>query len=735
MLVATIGFLTFARSGHAAGLATEVGDQKQGVFGPEKFPGGSKTETKPPVWPVSPDFTPGMRVTSGTAAPARPAAAPVAIQAAPKGVSEADRKFVVRGQRSSWSPDGKKIVFGQSGSDDGILIYDVATKTATSFATTGKDPVWSGKDGRWIAYVAGSGATEAIWAAELPDGKPFRVSGGCLPSCAADGKTLFFQAYDKNQLMSLEVAGNAQFSPPRVRSAVPYRYPSVSPDGKRVAYKSGSDLVIQQVEDGKIAKRYVLPQGTGLLGGWSPDSRQFGFGGWNADDRMPCIILDVETGLARQVAAHGLTMPAWSPDGTKITFDLRFRTETEIWMIDAEVVKKLPTFKMAVPAAERPEISRANGTTPAANPFDTAPVPVVPPAKPELLHAIEWQDLEQGFPAHIYQTGVSADGKLFFGAGDAGPSGAIRIFQVASGKQIQELLPGDDVWFSFAAFVPGGKYLAAGYNKDKDLYLWDLATGKVVRKFVGHTSPDNHLAVSPDGKRILSWSYGDDRALRLWDVETGKELKKLEGHAEKAEGVFSPDGKKVLTYSADKTLRLWDAESGQELKRLEGHDAAPTGCFSPDGKQVLSSSPDQTVRLWDVETGKEIRRFEGPKDKVLGACFVAGGKQVAARCDDRKFRVWETASGKLLREIDLADVGGDHGTMTASPDGRLGLVGHEDESVRVYDLASGKEIQRYDGARKARGFSFTPDGKFAVAGSFRAGLFVFRLPGGNPAKP
>ena len=85
------------------------------------------------------------------------------------------------------------------------------------------------------------------------------------------------------------------------------------------------------------------------MGGWSPDSREFGFGGFNAGDSMPCIILDVESGLARQVAS-ALTMPAWSPDGKKITFDLRLRTETEICVIDAEVIKRLPTFQMAVPA-------------------------------------------------------------------------------------------------------------------------------------------------------------------------------------------------------------------------------------------------------------------------------------------------------------------------------------------------------------------------------------------------
>ncbi len=369
----------------------------------------------------------------------------------------------------------------------------------------------------------------------------------------------------------------------------------------------------------------------------------------------------------------------------------------------------------------------------------TAVVAVVPPpAKPELLFSIPWQDDRQGFPANIYTTGISSDGRLFFGAGDAGPTGAIRVFDLATGKQVQEFLPDGDLWFTFAQFLPGGKYLVASYSMDNDLYLWDVATGKIARKFVGHTENGSQFTASPDGKRLLSW--GDDKMVRLWDVDTGKELRKLEGHTDKAAGVFSPDGKQVLTFSRDMTLRLWDVESGKELKKLEGHTDACTGCFSPDGKQALSYGPDGTIRLWDLGTGKEVRRFEGQKAGIDFAGFVAGGRLVVGRSDehstDQKLRIWEAASGKLVSEIDYGQYGGDGWTITASPDGRLALVQDKDDgSVRVLDLPSGKEACRYDMCPAARSWSFSPDGTVAVAGSFRAGMYVFRLPSGGAAKP
>jgi hypothetical protein len=49
-------------------------------------------------------------------------------------------------------------------------------------------------------------------------------------------------------------------------------------------------------------------------------------------------------------------------------------------------------------------------------------------------------------------------------------------------------------------------------------------------------------------------------------------------------------------------------------------------------------------------------------------------------------------------------------------------------SVQLLELPSGREIHRFLNCPRAQSFSFSADGTRAVAGSFRAGMYVFRLP-------
>ena len=86
--------------------------------------------------------------------------------------------------------------------------------------------------------------------------------------------------------------------------------------------------------------------------------------------------------------------------------------------------------------------------------------------------------------------------------------------------------------------------------------MWDLKTGKELRRFEGHPSFVYHAAFSPDGRRALSG--GEDGTVRLWDLQTGKELHRYIGHTGYVMVVsFTAGGRRVLSASCDRTVRLW----------------------------------------------------------------------------------------------------------------------------------------------------------------------------------
>jgi len=295
----------------------------------------------------------------------------------------------------------------------------------------------------------------------------------------------------------------------------------------------------------------------------------------------------------------------------------------------------------------------------------------------KLVRRIEWPG------NHIFFTAFSPDGKLYLGGGD---TGTLRIWEVASGNQLLELpVPA-------GLFTPDGKQVV-GHKYDKTISLFDVASGREVRRWET-SEPIVSLALAPDGKQVVSGHV--DNVLRLWDLETRKELRKFEGHVEPA-GVV----------------------------------------FSPDGKQILSASKDKTVRLWEVESGKLVRTFEDFKDAtpieghdlVVQAFFLPGGRQIAGSVwgTDKTLVVWDAADGTVVRKLDL---GADHHKDVAiSPDGRWLLTGHEDRTVRVRDLTTGKELQRLEvtDTNVARALNFSRDGRLVVSGSWRSWVYLWQL--------
>lgn len=168
----------------------------------------------------------------------------------------------------------------------------------------------------------------------------------------------------------------------------------------------------------------------------------------------------------------------------------------------------------------------------------------------------------------------SADGKQML-SGDY--LGVARLWDAASGKKLKDLpaapmpapkTPPDPVSTTCVAFGPDGKSVVLG-NADGLIQLVNLADGKIVRTFTGHTGPITGLVFHPTGTLMASCSK--DRTVKLWNPAAPQPavpaLKSLDGHGAWIEGiVFIDQGTKLATVSADQTVRTWDLAEAPKKK-------------------------------------------------------------------------------------------------------------------------------------------------------------------------
>src|SRR5581483_9205799 len=156
---------------------------------------------------------------------------------------------------------------------------------------------------------------------------------------------------------------------------------------------------------------------------------------------------------------------------------------------------------------------------------------------------------------------------------------------------------------------------------------------------------------------------------------------------------FSPDGRLVLScedlfpeLGTDHSPRLWDVANGATMRIFESHYGPIESCtFSPDGRLALGTSWREAI-LWDVSSGKIVREFEEGRiegGKVHGCAFSPGGHLALGALDNNTLRVWDVASGAAVRVFE-----GHSDKVHAcafSPDGRLALSASDDGALRLWD--------------------------------------------------
>jgi WD40 repeat protein/tRNA A-37 threonylcarbamoyl transferase component Bud32 len=354
-------------------------------------------------------------------------------------------------------------------------------------------------------------------------------------------------------------------------------------------------------------------------------------------------------------------------------------------------------------------------------------------------------------------TGVSfrPDGKR---VATASYDRTVKVWDVTTGKRLRTLL-GQSRTFMGLGFSPDGRRLAT-CGEDSMVRLWDADADKDQELLIlhGHTFFCFGVTFSPDGRRLASASL--DGTVRLWDASPltgseGPEALSLRHDAEAWSVAFSPDGQQIASGGHDGTVRLWKATSGAPIRTFTGLGNVFQVAFSPNGKYLASASAGGTVKVgraagtvnvWDATTYREVSPFPasfppcvtftpdslclvtrvatraakgdikvwdvqtGREKGVLGRdvpstwclAFSPDHKRLASASLDWQVRVWEwrptrPGNGQGPKAVFDARVNGFTNRVTFSTDGQRLITGGEEQTVKVWDVKSGRLIQALPG--------------------------------------
>src|SRR5262249_22150540 len=156
---------------------------------------------------------------------------------------------------------------------------------------------------------------------------------------------------------------------------------------------------------------------------------------------------------------------------------------------------------------------------------------------------------------------------------------------------------------------------------------------------------------------------------------------------------FSPDVKTAAGL-AEQAVRVWDLATGKQKHSLPDplHQVA-CFAFAPDGKSLAigtdrgAGRPGE-LKWWDLGTGKE-RLIGKEQDRPIRAvAFSPDGKTLASASVNGTVRLRELASGK---ETTAFEVSPDTTRLTFSPDGKLLATLGGQKGARLWDVTTGKE--------------------------------------------
>ena len=324
-----------------------------------------------------------------------------------------------------------------------------------------------------------------------------------------------------------------------------------------------------------------------------------------------------------------------------------------------------------------------------------------------------------GHTNFVASLALSPNGKTLASSGES-PEGSVKLWDTPNRRGLRSL-PESSNSFSLV-FSPDGEMLATtgSGGTGADITLWDISRGLKLKTLSRRSGISSLFRISPNGK-VLAWlgnegtlmhdpaprtleqsliglpmsGTGGGNAIKLLDLTGGLKVRTLAGHTDLIlQLAFSEDGTTIASGGDDHTIRLWDVLSGQELRRLPVTDRVSSITFSLDGKTLISGTVDNVTKLWDVRSGRELRSWSNHHPVAFSPdkrTVVSVGKLFGNSAQKNLIiYLLDLYSGeqKVLRGHTDSVY-----RVDFSPDGKILVSASYDMTRRMWDVATGQEIE------------------------------------------
>jgi WD40 repeat protein len=192
-----------------------------------------------------------------------------------------------------------------------------------------------------------------------------------------------------------------------------------------------------------------------------------------------------------------------------------------------------------------------------------------------------------------------------------------------------------------------GKRVAV-YKSDNSLSLYDITTGKLIRKIGDKKIFLQQLALANDGHTIAAADFLG--GVELWDMDQGAKTEEVPANAGLATSIiFSGNGQILAIGNADGRVTLVDVSAGKVIRQWPAHQQSiPALAFSSNDEYLAAGSWDKTISVWEVKTGTRIALLSGHTNWVTAVAFDRQSGHLVSGGSDGLVNTWDVPTGKCI---------------------------------------------------------------------------------------